>query len=395
MNTTSKIKTFLTGMVLGLLAYLIYLNFLTADETTATAVGWIYFAPQYFIFWAVPQLNLSETVGLVSCYSVITLLYGYIALSIRLWPRTAIWTFLITVLLYLMIVHWAAYLMNFKSLAILMKFPLWPAYLLDLSDDGRHGNLVENIIESISVAFWYAALICGVRTIFIVLGRPTGNSQATKPSHHDGLVAGQCVAQDYVEVAKWSPKAEDQGEAKSQYNLGCCYAGGQGVIQDQFESAKWYQKAAEQNHLEAQFCLAEKYFEGLGVQQDYVTAIMWYTKAGTGGHVKAQYKLGCVHAIGYKAVNQKEVSSNYGFMEAMKRGWRESGAESSFKRALNIKDSSLMVAYFDLIAAYKWMSLASLRLYEDSPQLTEFLTTLMTEAQITEGKRLARVILDS
>ena len=180
--TGSKIKAFLIGMVAGFLAYIIYLNSFAEDDTSAIAIGWIYFAPQYLVFWAVTQFDLSETAALVSCYAIIMLLYGYIALSIRLWPKTAIWTFLIAALSFLMIVYWASFLLTIKSLAILIKFPLWPAYLLDISDDGSHTNLVRITIECISVAFWYAALICCVRTSFMPFGKAKGNRASAAPS---------------------------------------------------------------------------------------------------------------------------------------------------------------------------------------------------------------------
>jgi len=195
MKGASKIRAFLIGMILGFLAYVIYLNFLTDDETTATAVGWIFFAPQYFVYWAVPKFDLSETVGLLSCYAFITLLYGYIALSIRLSPKTAVWTFFTTTLFYLMIIHWFDYLMNFKWLAILIQILFWPVYLLSfpLTDTGSYNRLTCILIECLSVAFWYTALLCGVRTIFMFFEKSDGNIKSRDPQPDDNQMIVYCA----------------------------------------------------------------------------------------------------------------------------------------------------------------------------------------------------------
>jgi hypothetical protein len=181
MTTGRKIKAFVIGMGLGLFAYAVYLEFLTADESTATAIGWICFAPQFLVYWVASQFDLSETVGIVSSYAIMMLFYGYIALSVRLWTRTATWVFLVTVLLYLVLQHWIDYAKASDSRLLSTLIVFWPGMMLDpiLTDGGISGRSSRILIECVSVALWYAALICGVRTIFMSFGKAKGNGAST------------------------------------------------------------------------------------------------------------------------------------------------------------------------------------------------------------------------
>jgi len=50
---------------------------------------------------------------------------------------------------------------------------------------------------------------------------------------------GQGVPQDYVTSAAWLRRAADQGDPRTQFNLGIMYAAGQGVPQDYVQAHKW------------------------------------------------------------------------------------------------------------------------------------------------------------
>ena len=54
---------------------------------------------------------------------------------------------------------------------------------------------------------------------------------------------GQRVPQDYATAVKWWRKAADEGDARSQFNLGIMYDIGRGVPQDYIETHKWYKLA--------------------------------------------------------------------------------------------------------------------------------------------------------
>jgi TPR repeat protein len=74
-------------------------------------------------------------------------------------------------------------------------------------------------------------------------------------------------------------KAESQGDASAQYQLGVYYFNGYGVAVDLAESFKWYSKAAEQGHAGAQLALGGCYYAGKGVAKDEVEAYAYWSLA--------------------------------------------------------------------------------------------------------------------
>jgi TPR repeat protein len=88
----------------------------------------------------------------------------------------------------------------------------------------------------------------------------------------------------------------EQGDAKSQFNLGLMHENGQGVPQDYAAAVSWYRKAAEQGNALAQGNLGAMYANGQGVPQDYVTAHMWLNLVAAGGDKKAAQNRGKVAA---------------------------------------------------------------------------------------------------
>jgi TPR repeat protein len=82
---------------------------------------------------------------------------------------------------------------------------------------------------------------------------------------------------------KWYRKAEEQGVAEAQTNLGIAYAAGQGVPEDYAEAMKWWRKAADQNLASAQINLGISYALGQGVPKDDVLEYMWYDLAAEQG----------------------------------------------------------------------------------------------------------------
>ena len=57
-------------------------------------------------------------------------------------------------------------------------------------------------------------------------------------------------------------EAAEQGDARTQYNLGVLYDIGDGVPMDKGMAAKWYQKAADQGYAMAQNNLGNLYSSG-------------------------------------------------------------------------------------------------------------------------------------
>ena len=95
---------------------------------------------------------------------------------------------------------------------------------------------------------------------------------------------GDGVPQDYKEALKWWRLAAEQGQARSQYNLGVMLKDGRGVPQDYKEAIKWFRLAAEQGVAKAQTNLGFMYEKGQGVLQDNATAHMWYNVGAANGN---------------------------------------------------------------------------------------------------------------
>jgi len=114
-------------------------------------------------------------------------------------------------------------------------------------------------------------------------------------------------------------KAEEQGDATAQHNLGVCYEYGKGVKKDLREAVKYYRKAAEQGIFQAQFALGTCYANGEGVGQDPDEAVKWYRKAAEQGDAKAQFNLGCSYADG-QGVEKDEREAVKWFRKAAEQG---------------------------------------------------------------------------
>lgn len=99
------------------------------------------------------------------------------------------------------------------------------------------------------------------------------------------------------QAMKWWDKAAQQGHAKAQYNLGCSYFNGTGVAPDHEQAVRWFRAAAEQNFPDAQEALARCYYNGEGVPQNFKLAYYWYRKMAEGGSASAQYKLTEMHYL--------------------------------------------------------------------------------------------------
>jgi len=113
-----------------------------------------------------------------------------------------------------------------------------------------------------------------------------------------------------VDIATLTQLAE-QGHAKAQFNLGCCYAKGDGVRQDKAEAVRWNRKAAEQGNAEAQLNLGFCYEYGDGVRQDKAEAVRWYTKAAEQGNAWAQGSLGVCYEYGEGVRQNKSIAQEW------------------------------------------------------------------------------------
>lgn len=95
-------------------------------------------------------------------------------------------------------------------------------------------------------------------------------------------------------IAKLHRQAEE-GNIKSQLELGKKYYKADGVPQDFNQTFKWIKKAALQGDASAQYKLAWLYDHGKGVEKDPVRAYYYFDLAATNGNLKAKSHLECLN----------------------------------------------------------------------------------------------------
>ena len=79
----------------------------------------------------------------------------------------------------------------------------------------------------------------------------------------------------------------EQGEPRSQNNLGMSYLQGAGVAKDPRTAAEWFEKAAAQGVVQAQFSLGAAYARGDGVPRDLVRSYAWFEICAARGFPRA------------------------------------------------------------------------------------------------------------
>ena len=120
-----------------------------------------------------------------------------------------------------------------------------------------------------------------------------GDKPADEPETIEVTIGEEDAYQTAVfaqQRAEWEVLAE-QGDARSQRQLGIMYYLGQGIDIDYATAAKWLSKAAEQGDDVGQLTLGVMYSEGHGVPQNNVTAHMWFTLSAQQGNPSARIRL--------------------------------------------------------------------------------------------------------
>ncbi len=160
-----------------------------------------------------------------------------------------------------------------------------------------------------------------------------------------------CFAPLFLVAAELSDirKKAEQGDCHAQNELGVVYQNGlKGVPADQGEAIKWFKKSAEGGNVTAQSNLGHMYCAGKGVPKDEVEGAKWLLKAAQQGQNNAQFNIGKCY-------------------------WYGTGVA------------------IDLVEAYKWFLLSAAQDNILSKWCIEELEPKLSEAQLEEGKRRARV----
>lgn len=111
-------------------------------------------------------------------------------------------------------------------------------------------------------------------------------------------LAGEGLATNEAEAARWLLSAAYKDEPTAEYWLGTLYARGHGVPADAFQASHWYEAGAKQGNLRAMHSLAVANFEGWGREKNYAEAAKWFEKAARLGSVDSQYNLAVLYEQG-------------------------------------------------------------------------------------------------
>ena len=120
-----------------------------------------------------------------------------------------------------------------------------------------------------------------------------GDKPADEPQTIEVTIGEEDAYQTAVfaqQRAEWEVLAE-QGDARSQRQLGIMYYLGQGIDIDYATASKWLSKAAEQGDDVGQLTIGVMYVEGHGVPQSNVTAHMWFSLSAQQGNPSARIRL--------------------------------------------------------------------------------------------------------
>jgi TPR repeat protein len=146
----------------------------------------------------------------------------------------------------------------------------------------------------------------------------TGDARA---QHGLGLLyeAGQGVAPDPKEAARWYEAAAAQGLSAARNNLALLYAEGRGVIRNINRAVELWRQAADAGYPMAQFNLGLVYYRGIGAPKNYREAVKFFTMAADRGVPTAQYALAEAYRLG-RGVNKDLDVARTWYAEAARNG---------------------------------------------------------------------------
>ena len=111
-------------------------------------------------------------------------------------------------------------------------------------------------------------------------------------------LAGDGIAANDEEAARWLLSAAYKGEPVAEYWLGTLYARGKGVPADTFQASHWFEAAANQGNRIAMHSLGVANFQGAGVDQNYAHAAEWFERAAELNFAESQFDLAVLYERG-------------------------------------------------------------------------------------------------
>jgi TPR repeat protein len=95
----------------------------------------------------------------------------------------------------------------------------------------------------------------------------------------------------------WTRRAAEQGNGRSQYNLGVFYAEGQGTQRNLQQAVYWFRKAAHQGLAEAQLHMGLMRAKGWGLHRCPYAASSWYFRAGESYLARGDFRMARYAAV--------------------------------------------------------------------------------------------------
>jgi len=156
-----------------------------------------------------------------------------------------------------------------------------------------------------------------------------------KSQYEVGLMyeTGQVVQKDYNEAIKWYRLSSDKNVGAAQNNLGLMYIEGRGVSKNEKAAVKLFYRAGENGSLAGIFHLALCFEKGVGIPQDYKMSALVYLEAAERGYAPAQANVGLLYAKGVSGVPQDYTLAYKWLSLAVKN--LEGDTKTKMQRSLN------------------------------------------------------------
>jgi hypothetical protein len=192
---------------------------------------------------------------------------------------------------------------------------------------------------------------------------------------------GRGVERDFVAAADWYVRAAEQGDVEAQNVIAGLYLTGNGVQQNDLQAARWYRLAAEQGDTEAQYFIGALFYDGRGVERDYGEAWKWFRIAADQGDIEAHYMLGRIYEDG-SGLEVDRAEAAAWFELAADQG--HARAQAALGRLLSVGEPGVS---HDLIAAYKWLTLAVGQDIEEARALRDEVAAQLHEVERQKAQR--------
>lgn len=200
-----------------------------------------------------------------------------------------------------------------------------------------------------------------------------------------------------IALQAWLPLAE-QGDARSQFNIGWMYDNAIGVRHSDIESVKWYRLAAEQGYALAQNYLGFRLKSSAEMDRDDTEAARWFKRAAEQGDAYGQTNLGLAYLLG-EGVDRNDAEAAKWIERSARQGYADG---QYFLGLLYGKGQGVPRS---LKAAYMWYHIADLNGHvfdnnRSGPAISAqeakvFIRHKLTSSERSEAEVLARDCIHS